>query len=108
MTPFTDKEKPTIGDLYHPAMEITDQEDADQYFEKLVQLHMKSWGKSREEAERTERSNLGYFSGYYDEETARRVATLFQAKHPVFGDMRDFYPTPLEAYNAGRAAGGAS
>lgn len=90
--------KITIGDKYHPAMKITDPKEAEEYFEACVQ-HTMLFGKSREEAEKSERSNLGYFAGYYDNETARRVNLLFGAVHPIFGSME---PTPEEAFKMGQ------
>lgn len=55
-------------------MTITDQADADRYFEHLVQGTM-SLGKTREEAERIERerSNLSYYAGHHLDETRERV-----------------------------------
>lgn len=76
--------KITIGDKYSPAMEITDQEAADAYFERLV-AHSMLW-HSRDEAERIERINLGYYAGYYSHETRLRVEKLFRCAHPVFGE----------------------
>lgn len=91
----------TIGDKYQPAMDIRDQDKADAYFEKLV-MHSMSFGKTREEAEEIERSNLGYFAGYYDDETRRRVEKLFRCEHPIFGAIvKNGRPTPKEAFEAG-------
>lgn len=91
----------TIGEKYSPAMKITEQADADQYFEVCVQDTM-GMGKTREEAESIERSNLGYYAGYYNHETRLRVERLFQCQHPVFGDATKRQPTPEEAFEAGR------
>jgi len=74
----------TLGEKYGPAMKITSQEEADAYFAQCV-AHMMSFGYSREEAERIERSNLGYWAGYFDHETRGRVERLFRCAHPVFG-----------------------
>jgi hypothetical protein len=93
----------TIGDLYHPAMKITKQAEADAYFEKLVAWSMEQWGKTREEAEQTQKSNLGYFAGYYDSETRERVERLFKCSHPVFGSIAENgAPTMEEALEAGK------
>ncbi len=86
------KKQITIGEKYGPAMEITDQSKADAYFEECVQHTMANWGKSREEAERTERGNLGYYAGYYDNETRGRVERLFRCAHPVFGSIAEKGP----------------
>lgn len=93
----------TFGDLLHPAMEIKGQAEADAYFKKLVDYSMTFWGHSREEAERINKSNLGYFAGYYDSETRERVERLFHCSHPVFGSIAEKgTPTPEEALEAGK------
>jgi hypothetical protein len=101
MKPIEFSEHATYGEKYHPAMKITDQAEADLYFEACVK-HCMRFGKSREEAEQIERCNLGYFGGYYDDETQKRVNRLFHTTHPIFGDTR---PTAEEALQAGIEAG---
>lgn len=80
------RSKITIGEKYGPAMEITDQSEADAYLEECVQ-HSISLGKTRKEAEAIERGNLGYYAGYYDNETRERVERLFRCSHPIFGKI---------------------
>lgn len=75
----------TIGDKYKPAMDITDETEAERYFERLVAHNMSFGDHTRAEAEEVERANLGYFAGYYDDETRRRVEHLFRCAHPIFG-----------------------
>ena len=92
----------TIGCLYGPAMKIESQEEADAYFERLVAYSI-SFGNSREKAEGIERANLGYYAGYYDNATRRRVERLFQCHHPIFGPCSLIGgPTFEQAYQAGR------
>jgi len=74
----------TLGEKYGPAMKIESQAEADRYFEECVQ-HGMTFGKSRKEAEATTRENLGYWAGYYDDETQMRVERLFRCAHPFFG-----------------------
>lgn len=101
-------EKITIGDKYGPAMKIEDQAQADAYFERCV-AHTMSFGKSRAEAESIERQNLGYYAGYYNDETRHRVEAMFRCSHPVFGAIAKVgAPTAQEAMQAGMAAGMAS
>ncbi|MHC4734647.1 MAG: hypothetical protein ACYTDW_09330 [Planctomycetota bacterium] len=76
----------THRDKYGPAMKITEQADADAYFELCIAQCM-SHGKSRAEAELIERQNLGYWAGYYDSATRERVERLFRCAHPVFGSI---------------------
>ena len=98
----------TIGKKYEPAMEITEQSEADEYFEACVQ-HCMSFGKSREEAEIIERQNLGYFAGYYNAETRGRVEKLFSCTHPIFGSIaNNGQPSLLHGLEAGRQFEGQS
>lgn len=100
-------ERITYGDKYGPAMKITDQAEADEYFDLCVR-HAMRFGKSREEAEQIERNNLGYFAGYYDNETRFRVERLFSCAHPIFGPIAQKGPPATEeawwlGYERGRA-----
>ena len=91
----------SLGDKYDPAMKITDQAEADKYFEACVN-HQVSFGQcTRQEAIDIERSNLGYFAGYYDNETRERVERLFKCQHPIFGPISEGSPTPEEAFEMG-------
>ena len=92
----------TIGEKYSPAMEITDQAEADAYFEQCVQ-HTMSFGLDRVRAEAIEKSNLGYYAGYYSSETRARVEKLFRCEHPIFGSIAiNGSPTAEEAFQAGK------
>lgn len=95
-------EKLTFGEAYDPAIEITDQEKANEYFEALVQHSMKYQNLSREEAENLERQNLGYYAGYYSEETRERIERLFNCSHPIFGPISKGVPTAEEAFEMGK------
>lgn len=99
----------TIGQKYMPAMTITDQADADAYLERCIEHTMRCFGSAREDAEKLERDNLGYFAGYYDHATRDRVERLFKCAHPVFGAIAENGPPSFEqAFNAGLAAGEAA
>ncbi len=43
-------------------------------------------------------ANIGYMSGYYGHDDAKRIRDWFGVVHPIFGDTN---PTPDEAYRAG-------
>jgi len=92
--------KITYGKKYALAMEITNEKDAQQYFERLVE-HTMSKGKTRTEAEVIERENLGYYAGYYNNQTRLRVERLFDCKHPIFGKASEGIPTAKEAFEKG-------
>lgn len=89
-------EHATIREMYGPAMEITEQNEADVYFDKIVE-HIKVRGnKEQAEAESIARQNLGYYAGYYSHETRDRVERLFKCKHPVFGSIAENGPPSAE------------
>lgn len=94
-------DKITIGEKYGPAMAITDEAQAQEYFRACVEHNMR-FGSTREQAEKIERANLGYYAGYYDAETAQRVYRLFNCAHPIFGRT---LPTAEEAFKAGTRMG---
>lgn len=92
----------TIREAYAPAMEITDQAEADRYFQKLVERCM-GFGNTREQAMEIERHNLGYYAGYYGPHVRERVEHLFNCAHPFFGPIATKgEPTPAEAFELGR------
>ena len=99
--------KMTYGEAYDPVITITTVEEADEYLEALVERDIKYFGKSRDESLRLERSNLGYWAGYCDDDTRRRVERLFNCAHPVFGAISEGIPTPSpkEAFSAGLELG---
>ena len=76
----------TIGDRYELAMSITDQAEADKYFAWLMMTSPLEPGMTDHEVETLEKANLGYYAGYFDEETRARVYRLFGTTHPILGD----------------------
>ena len=96
----------TLGEKYGPAMEITEQAEADAYFEECVKHSMINFSMTRTEAEECERANLGYYAGYYSSETREHVERLFACSHPVFGKIAELgEPTAKEALEAGLRRG---
>ena len=81
----------TIEQKYGKAVEITNEEEARAYFEECVQ-HTMSFERSREEAEKIERENIGYYAGYYSYDAIARVGKIYNTSHPIFGQM-DRYQT---------------
>lgn len=93
MTKFNPDGKPslTYGECLGPAMEITDQQDADQYLADYVKFIQGSLDREPRDdnktAEEIAKINLGYYAGYYSNETRERVERLFHCSHPVFGSV---------------------
>lgn len=90
----------TIGEKYGYAMQITNEGEALEYLNACIE-HTMSFGHSRGEAERIEKANLGYYAGYYDNETRQRVERLFACAHPVFGKASDVPVDPTAALLSG-------
>lgn len=101
-------EKMTYGEKYGPAMEMTDPTEASAYFEKCVRHAMKYHGSTREEAEQNEKGNLGYYAGYYGNETRQRVQKLFCCAHPSFGAIDEGAPRVINAFKIGQEIGKAA
>lgn len=97
----------TIGECLGPAMEITDEAEAKQYFRDYVafiqhDLDVIPRPDSRT-AEDIARHNLGYYAGYCSDETRARVERLFVCVHPIFGPItKNGPPTAKEAFEAGK------
>ena len=60
-------------------------------------------------AEQIAKNNLGYYSGYYSDDTRQRVERLFKCSHPIFGSIDQVGPvTPQQAFSIGKTMGEAS
>ena len=105
MIPQFTKES-TFGDCLDPAMKVTDPEEAKAYLEAYTQhiAELRPCGTAL--AVKVARENLGYWAGYYDNETRARVERLFGCAHPAFGAIAEKGPpTPEEAFEMGKKAG---
>jgi len=105
MTKFNPENKDilTYGECLGPAMQITDIADAKQYFDAYIAYLQKfsaefEGGKT---AEQIAKINLGYYAGYYSDETRERVERLFDCSHPYFGKIVAYKVTPEEAFDIG-------
>jgi len=94
----------TTDECYKPSLEITDPDEAKEYLEALIERSMKYFDNSREEAERIEKTNLGYYCGYYGTEAMIRVHKLFDCEHEIFGKVEsaDDLPSDEEIFEMGR------
>lgn len=85
---------PSISDTYAPALHIMEQPRADRYFDACVRHRMEQSGVDRSQAERIERTNIGYYAGYADHATRERVERLFKTEHPYLGRAAETGPIP--------------
>lgn len=110
MTKFNpeNKELLTFGECLGPAMSITDAADARQYLKDYVAFIQRALDREPRTDGKTAAEiagiNLGYYAGYYDNETRERVEQLFNCWHPIFGSAKQ-PPTPEEAFAAGQKLG---
>lgn len=97
------KETLTYGEALRPTIEIKDKAEAQEYLRNYAAYIQKFLDKEPALKGRTAiqiaKINIGYFAGYYDDETNKRVQELFDTVHPIFGSMN---PTPQEAFDTGR------
>ena len=108
MTKFNPENKETLtyGECLGPAMEITDPADANQYFDAYVKHIQKYLDKEPRDDNMTAadiaKTNLGYYAGYYDNDTRVRVEKLFTCSHPYFGSIeQNGVPSAAEAFEMG-------
>jgi hypothetical protein len=97
-------------DCLKTAMDIKDKEDADQYLVEYISYIQSEIDKCPERihdnAEKIAKSNLGYFAGYYSNETRERVEKLFCCAHPIFGSVKENgIPTNEQAFEMGKVYG---
>lgn len=90
------------SDKYGPAMKVQTEAEAQKYIEACIEHCMRVANRTRAEAEHIEKTNIGYWTGYCDHDTADRVMRLFGCEHPFFG--RD-HPTPEKVFAMGLALG---
>jgi hypothetical protein len=100
---YTFPEHATYRETLGPAMELQTEEEAQQYLEDLTQYLMKATHKTYAAAKELCLHNLGYYAGYYSDETRERVERIFHTRHPIFGAYQDTgIITPEVAFEKGR------
>jgi hypothetical protein len=92
------------GEMYEPAMAITDRATAAKYLDVLVVARCHALGESESDAIARVRDDLGYWAGYYGTAVRERVEDLFDCEHPIFGKHAVHgSPSTDEALDAGIA-----
>jgi hypothetical protein len=94
------KDTLTYGEALKPAMEIKNKDEARQYLCDYAAFIQKYLDKEPDPKERTAiqiaKINVGYFAGYYDSETNKRIHELFETEHPIFGKIIPTLPRKKE------------
>ena len=93
------------GRVVDDMIAIKDEEEAEEYFEAVVQEAM-THDLSREDAIARARGNLGYLMGYAPTKIDCAMWEKVGCSHPVFGSMADgVQMTTEEILEAGKEAG---
>lgn len=91
---------------YRDVCEAKTQDEMVRRFEALLNEVAEKHGGTPESHRPTQLSNVGYFSGYYSSETAKRVLDWLGATHPFFGTAHAHATLKAEdAFKAGLALG---
>ncbi len=80
------KKRLSYGECLKPAMEITNEADAQQYLDDYIAYIETPPRPDGMTGEEIALNNIIYFSGYYDNETQERVKRLFCTSYPVKPD----------------------
>jgi len=85
------KELKKIGEIMEAIIAIDTKKEAAKF--------MKAYGDVSAHA----KENIGYMTGYFNNETASRIKELFLVPHPIFGGDP---PTPEQAFKTGKKLAG--
>ena len=85
---WKEKELTKVRDIIDAACALESKEEGQEF----MQLYIEDSGED------VARSNVGYITGYLDEETAKRIMDFCSVTHPIFGDRQ---VTSQEAFDEG-------
>lgn len=98
----------TMGELFNMALTIAKSGDSTEcsnfiktYAEHIYTENSRDKVPTMEDAYKCAKSNLGYFSGYYDSKTYELINKSYNAIHPIFGG-NPFNVSPEDAYQMGK------
>lgn len=104
-------EAKTAGEIFDLALQVTTKEHAEAFINEYAEdwfQNNNAEGRTLEQIKTICRQNLGFFAGYYSDETRAKIEDLFSTEHPIFGKISKHKPTPEEAFNAGLKMGEAA
>lgn len=98
----------TMGEVFNKALAIAKSGDSTEcsnfiktYAEHIYTENSRDKVPTMEDAYKCAKSNLGYFSGYYDSKTYELINKSYNAIHPIFGG-NPFNVSPEDAYQMGK------
>lgn len=104
---FDNAAKMTVGEVMDAVREAQDADEAQAIKAAyLRRMHRDQPTYSVETANDVANQNIGYYTGYLDQEEGARILKLYAGSyHPVFGSRHvEGKVTPEEAFEAGRKA----
>jgi hypothetical protein len=92
----------SLDSLVKATDKATAQTLLDEYIEDIQRYYRAASDlKNYTEAKRLALNNIGYYAGYYDQETRERVELLYGARHPVLGSALGNQLTSEQIYKIG-------
>lgn len=85
---------------YAMVCEAKTKADMQKQFSLLLEACVEKFGRTKKYHSQRQLKNVGYFAGYYDDRTRKRVFRWIGAEHPIFGRTK---PTAAQAVKSGRA-----
>ncbi len=77
------KEKLTYGECLDSIAKITNKKEAKQYLNDYVDWLCKFHNLNEKKARQTALHNIGYYAGYFSQETMKKIYELFETHHPI-------------------------
>lgn len=96
----------SFAECLDPVIKIKTRAEAQQYLKDYADYIEWQNGNNPEEmtksAEEIAKSNIGYWTGYYNYEDRARVEDLFDCEHPIFGKFSEMgIPSADEVFQCG-------
>lgn len=95
------QEGPTYRDLLDPLFNITDEEEAKEFFNDYVHWLEADGQLTHEKALDVAKSNVGYWGGYQSVDVRMRIERLLDVEHPYLGKAKEKQYTPEEILQIG-------
>lgn len=93
---------PTYADVLNPLFNITDEEEAKEFFNDYVHwLEAADRQLTHEKALDVAKSNVGYWGGYQSVDVRMRIERLLDVEHPYLGKAKEKQYTPEEILQMG-------
>lgn len=101
---YKGEELHTMGEVFDKALYLAkvSKDNAIDFFKAYIEYILENNDEAYtfNEAEKVAKANLGYFTGYYNQEVCDIIYKTYQCSHPIFGN-KPFSVTAEEAFKKG-------